>query len=444
MILRPVQITKNKGRLKMTKELHDTLLFIDNKIKGSQTKSVFIPMEEFFWYGERNGQLTSLYEMGYITKPLFYDNGVQIQLTVKGREFINTNIEELQMKPTVFISYNWDSSDLANEIENKIKPYADVKRDKTKIKPWGNITEFMKSIRKQDFAVLIITDKYLKSPACMYEVLQLMKDDSWIDRSMFVVNSDTKVYDTIEQLNYISFWEEKYNKLDEALSSHSRATTLPQAEELKKYEYIKHNISEFMSKVACVLNPEIDHAINAIVSRLIESSIEINDVQYNEFDNNSVIVKQPDTNINESHLTTKKTSTILKLNIKKLDVAQQFTEHFSENYISLVITLENKGNTPIVLSRFGRTDKIHRNVIIIDINKYLVTPEDFITVNPNDVKIIEYKNVFNGNVSALAIQEWKKSEAYKVLSNSTFYAQDTTGKMYPENISKKLKKEWKE
>ena len=199
-----------------------------------------------------------------------------------------------------------------------------------------------------------------------------------------------------------------------------------------------------MSKVACVLNPEIDHAINAIVSRLIESSIEINDVQYNEFDNNSVIVKQPETNINESHLTTKKTSTILKLNIKKLDVAQQFTEHFSENYISLVITLENKGNTPIVLSRFGRTDKIHRNVIIIDINKYLVTPEDFITVNPNDVKIIEYKNVFNGNVSALAIQEWKKSEAYKVLSNSTFYAQDTTGKMYPENISKKLKKEWKE
>ena len=178
MILRPVQITKNKGRLKMTKELHDTLLFIDNKIKGSQTKSVFIPMEEFFWYGERNGQLTSLYEMGYITKPLFYDNGVQIQLTVKGREFINTNIEELQMKPTVFISYNWDSSDLANEIENKIKPYADVKRDKTKIKPWGNITEFMKSIRKQDFAVLIITDNGIVKKCAVGEYPK-----SWIGRS---------------------------------------------------------------------------------------------------------------------------------------------------------------------------------------------------------------------------------------------------------------------
>ena len=162
----------------MTKELHDTLLFIDNKIKGSQTKSVFIPMEEFFWYGERNGQLTSLYEMGYITKPLFYDNGVQIQLTVKGREFININIEELQMKPTVFISYNWDSSDLANEIENKIKPYADVKRDKTKIKPWGNITEFMKSIRKQDFAVLIITDNGIVKKCAVGEYPK-----SWIGRS---------------------------------------------------------------------------------------------------------------------------------------------------------------------------------------------------------------------------------------------------------------------
>jgi len=35
-------------------------------------------------------------------------------------------------------------------------------------------------IRKTDLVVVIISDAYLKSVACLYEIMQLLKDEDWI------------------------------------------------------------------------------------------------------------------------------------------------------------------------------------------------------------------------------------------------------------------------
>lgn len=75
-------------------------------------------------------------------------------------------------KPTVFISYKRDKSDIVNKLEVKIGGRAEIKRDTEEIGAWESITTFMKSIRTQDFAILVISDNYLKSVACMYEVIQ--------------------------------------------------------------------------------------------------------------------------------------------------------------------------------------------------------------------------------------------------------------------------------
>ncbi len=258
----------------MTKELYDTLKIIDEKIKSTKQENVFISIREFPWYNERNGQLTKLFEAGLITKPVFYDDGASLRLTTKGKEYLKIHHEAVgEKKPSVFISYNWGSERIADEIEKKIEPYAQVKRDKSSVKPWGNLIEFMNSIRKQDFAVLIISDKYLKSAACMYEAMQLMKDDYWLDRAMFVVTEDAKVYDVLEQVKNIEYWDNKCQELQSALSQLRPATTVKQSEELQKYEFIKYNISNFMSSIAAVSNPDITKVINAIVSKLIASTV---------------------------------------------------------------------------------------------------------------------------------------------------------------------------
>lgn len=70
-------------------ELVETLQLIIERYQGRTQGSVFIPMRDFPWYSERNGQLTRLYEAGMITKPRLFDNGAEITLTRTGRRFFD-------------------------------------------------------------------------------------------------------------------------------------------------------------------------------------------------------------------------------------------------------------------------------------------------------------------------------------------------------------------
>ena len=47
-------------------ELVETLKLIIDRYEGRTQGSVFIPMRDFPWYHERNGQLTRLQEAGMI------------------------------------------------------------------------------------------------------------------------------------------------------------------------------------------------------------------------------------------------------------------------------------------------------------------------------------------------------------------------------------------
>lgn len=431
----------------MNIELEETLKLIIDRYKGRTSGSVFIPMKDFPWYNNRNGQLTRLYEEGVITKPRYFDNGAEITLTEKGRQYfvgvlfpsngspmtcpvcgyrakvlstdalrswaeiscencsvyaiyktalldlsssdlpllagyyrhvyhtpmtvqcdsektIKEHIEETRKKltrdyqmlhllrhyyqqmsyigqyveigkspavayvkdiddlmklvaegeengylkrnvdfititeagvkfmnsnittrkPTVFISYNWGSDNIAGEIEAKLSPYAEVKRDKKTVHPWGNLKVFMGSIRDQDFAVLIISDAYLKSEACMYEVIELMKEKQWDERVMYVVTDDAcKIYDTAKQLEIIGCWENKENELNEQLKNHNPALVTAQAEELKKVHLISLNIGDFMAKVRYSNNPKMQDAIDAVVERVGgKKSVETEQIQVSD------------------------------------------------------------------------------------------------------------------------------------------------------------------
>lgn len=73
----------------MTQELIETLRLIIERYGERTTGSIFILMQDFPWYNERNGQLTQLQAEGMITKPRFYDNGAEISLTKAGRHFFD-------------------------------------------------------------------------------------------------------------------------------------------------------------------------------------------------------------------------------------------------------------------------------------------------------------------------------------------------------------------
>lgn len=149
-------------------------------------------------------------------------------------------------RPTVFISYKRDKSDVVNELEKQINGRAYIKRDTREIGAWESITEFMNSIRKQDFAILVISENYLKSVACMYEVLQLLKDDNWLEKTMIMLADDINIFGTKEQITYIKYWNDEYTNITELIKTLPPETVSSQAEDLKKISRIKDEIGSFL------------------------------------------------------------------------------------------------------------------------------------------------------------------------------------------------------
>ncbi|MDG1277807.1 MAG: toll/interleukin-1 receptor domain-containing protein [Algoriphagus sp.] len=117
----------------------------------------------------------------------------------------------------VFISYAWggESEQVANELEAILKSnQIDLIRDKNNLGFKGLIREFMEQIGKGDFVVLIISDKYLKSKNCMFELMEVAKRGSFLDRIFPIVLPDAAIYDGLGILSYLKYWDKKLKDLN--------------------------------------------------------------------------------------------------------------------------------------------------------------------------------------------------------------------------------------
>jgi hypothetical protein len=125
--------------------------------------------------------------------------------------------------PEVYISYAWtsESEEILNELratfdENDVKYYV----DKKDIEYRGNIREFEERLGKGDYIILIISDKFLKSKDCMYEVLQIMNKGGDISKRIFpIVLPDAKIYDPEHIIDYVKHWEEKKASLNDKMKT---------------------------------------------------------------------------------------------------------------------------------------------------------------------------------------------------------------------------------
>jgi len=85
----------------------------------------------------------------------------------KGKDYFYKNVN-------IFLSYSWKDEKKADEIDAFFSGIGiGLTRDKRSIEQWGSIRVFMNSIKYSDYAILIISDAYLKSINCMYEIAQL-------------------------------------------------------------------------------------------------------------------------------------------------------------------------------------------------------------------------------------------------------------------------------
>lgn len=159
---------------------------------------------------------------------------------------------------TIFLSYNWHDGETADRIDRHLSrfPGVTVKRDVRDIGPWKSIREFMESIRQQDYAVLIISDSYLKSKNCMFEVTEIMKERGYADR-IFPAVVETSIYEPLVRAEYINYWRQECDKLEAAVRGLDPTNAVELIADLKRYKNIASSVGEFLSIVSDRNNPDI-------------------------------------------------------------------------------------------------------------------------------------------------------------------------------------------
>jgi len=167
----------------------------------------------------------------------------------------------------VFISYAWggESERIVNELDADLQSKGIlVIRDKRDLGFKGMIRDFMRQFGHGHAVIVVISDKYLKSPNCMFELVEIARNKDLYDRVFPIVLGDADIYDPVNRIKYIKHWEDKIKALDEAMKSVSAANLQGMRDELDSYDEIRDNISNltFFLKDMNTLTAEIQENDN--------------------------------------------------------------------------------------------------------------------------------------------------------------------------------------
>src|ERR1700752_70864 len=90
----------------------------------------------------------------------------------------------------VFISYAWggESEEMVNKIDKSLKARGiKIVRDKRDLGYKGMIRKFMARIGQGNAVIVVISDKYLRSKNCMFELVEVAENKQFLDRVFPIV-----------------------------------------------------------------------------------------------------------------------------------------------------------------------------------------------------------------------------------------------------------------
>lgn len=167
----------------------------------------------------------------------------------------------------IFLSYAWggESEKIVNDLDNAFQAKGIVLiRDKRDLGFRGMITEFMQRIGKGKAVVVVISDKYLKSPYCMFELLEIYRNLDFRNRIFPIVLKDANIFEAIPKLQYLEYWRSKKNELDDAIMKFGADAITVIGEDYKINKRIFDNYGEIVNILKDInsLTPDMHQADN--------------------------------------------------------------------------------------------------------------------------------------------------------------------------------------
>lgn len=159
-------------------------------------------------------------------------------------------ISKIDDKKTIFLSYSWEDFAFANKIENDFRDTGvNIIRD-IKMHYKDNIYDFMKRIKDEDYAILLISNNYLRSPNCMREVIEILDNEDFIKKILPVILPETEIFKPKDQLEIIKYWETEIKNLNSKIKElESLANIGDISESIELYSKIRGSIASFVSTI---------------------------------------------------------------------------------------------------------------------------------------------------------------------------------------------------
>lgn len=206
---------------------------------------------------------------------------LQSELEQKREESLTHGLRNSNQKE-VFISYTWrdqQSKQLVAKIEQAFQAKGiKIIRDTNAIGYKERFKEFMQRLSRGTCVILVISDQYLKSENCMYELVEIAKKGDFYQRIFPIILTDANIFKPIERIKYIKYWEEQIKELDEAMKGVSADNLQGIREDIDQYREIRNTIAKLTDLLRDMntqtedihSESEFERLVNAIADRLNE------------------------------------------------------------------------------------------------------------------------------------------------------------------------------
>lgn len=180
------------------------------------------------------------------------------QYEEQGEKSDGTSHEPLKVQGKIYFSYAWGDpeekgasrEELVNALYDSL--HADgfnVLRDKMDLDYGGLISEFMKQLGEGDQIVVFISDKYVRSPYCMFELFEIARNNRW-DKAAFAkrilpVAIERLRFDDPDVLEvYFGHWEAEEAKWAKLIQRRMDQISDAQYNRYQKIKEINQNFSK--------------------------------------------------------------------------------------------------------------------------------------------------------------------------------------------------------
>ncbi len=169
-----------------------------------------------------------------------------------------------------FVSYAWgDATPEGREREAIVDQLCNaatadgirIVRDKTTLRTGDRISQFMQRIGAGGRVFVILSDKYLRSGFCMYELFEVWRNSKWDDQDFLgrvrvYALPDAAIFGIKQRLQYAILWKQRFEEVEAEIRQHGAVILGPK--DFNEFRLMKQfylNVSEVLATIADIVLP---------------------------------------------------------------------------------------------------------------------------------------------------------------------------------------------